>query len=1698
MTMLRRLLGVLGLALMACVGTCPAVAADDDGFEPIFDGKSLDGWDGNPDFWRAENGTITGQTTKEKPTKGNTFIIWRKGEVGDFELKLEYRIVGGNSGIQYRSFEVPNEKWVVGGYQADFEAGDTYSGILYGERYRGILALRGQKTVIGDDHKPKQVGTVGDTKEIQTKIKKEDWNEYHVTARGFDFVHRINGVVTCEVTDEDMKDRRPTGILALQLHAGPPMTVQFRNIRLKKLPAAAAPKADAPKADGKTSSAVPKKKILFISGRPSHGYGSHEHYAGCVLLAKALNDGGLNIQADVVKHGWPQDPKEFDGVDAVVMYSDGGGGHVVMPHLKQLDELAKKGVGVACIHYGVEVPKGEAGDRFLDWIGGYFEMHWSVNPHWKAKFTKFPDHPIARGVKPFEIQDEWYYHMRFRPNMEGVTPILTDLPPDSTLARPDGTHSGNPSVREAIAKKEPQHVAWASERPDGGRGFGFTGGHDHWNWGDPNFRKLVLNAIVWVAKGEVPANGVENAPVTLEQLEANQDFTPPGNFNREDVRKRLNLPGGDGKSAQRPSGPAPKPLFTSKLITSQTPGHAEAIDVDLQGAKKLFLVVTDGGNGFGCDWADWAEPRLVGPAGTKKLTELPWKSATSEWGQVRVNANADGKPLRIAGKSVEYGIGTHANSVIEFDVPEGYGRFQARGGLDNGGTDQQGGGATSVQFLVYTQKPTTVGGGGGGAAAVGRDPADAVAGLDVAEGLEAKLFAAEPQVLNLTNLDIDHRGRVWVCEVVNYRGHNGKRPEGDRILILEDKDGDGVAESQKVFYQGRDVDSAMGICVLGNRVIVSCSPNIFVFTDENGDDVPDRKELLFTGVGQPQHDHSAHSFLFGPDGKYYWNYGNTGQKVLDKDGKQVVDLAGNPVVDNGKPYYGGMPFRCNADGSQFEVLGHNFRNNYEVTVDSFGTLWQSDNDDDGNRGVRINFVMEFGNYGYRDELTGAGWQSPRTNLETEIPLRHWHLNDPGVVPNLLQTGAGSPTGITVYEGRLLPKKFWDQVIHCDAGPNVVRAYPATPDGAGYKAEMVDVLKGARDNWFRPADVCVAPDGSLFVTDWYDPGVGGHAQGDSIRGRLFRVAPPGSKYTTPKYDFTTIDGAVSALTSPNLSARYMAWTALQGFGAKAAPALEKMWKEADNPRHRARALWALGKLPGVEHAAYVQAAIGDADSDLRIVGLRLARQLKLDLQPILKKLVVDASPAVRRECAIALRHSKLADAPQLWAELAAAHTGHDRWYLEALGIAADQQWDAYLDAWLAKVGSQWNSAAGRDILWRSRSSKTSALLAQIIRDEQTSLGELPRYFRAFDYQSGPNKEAALVELAFAAPGADAERSKLIAAESLKRLPAIDVEKNPQHAAALDKLLSQMRGTSQFVELVGKLNVAKYYPELLSLAQQKPDEQLGVEAITVLLHKGQQGTLAAALAGDDVAKAAATARALANSADGRSAALVLPIVKDAKRDAEVRRQATRALASTKNGAQQLVDLAKAKQLDESLASAASFQLHAAPWKEIKDEAAKLFPVPPAKDKALPPVTELLKMKGDAARGQSVFAKTGECSKCHQVNGQGKEVGPNLSEIGGKLSRQAFFESILYPSAGIAHSYETYVAVLDSGNVVTGIKTSETPDSVTLKTADALVRTFPKSEIEELKKQPVSLMPADLQKTMTTQELVDVVEYLTTLKK
>ncbi|MFT5466734.1 MAG: putative membrane-bound dehydrogenase-like protein, partial [Verrucomicrobiales bacterium] len=1316
-----------------------------------------------------------------------------------------------------------------------------------------------------------------------------------------------------------------------------------------------------------------KKVICFVGHKTSHGFGAHEYNAGNHLIGEWLEKAYPNQIEARYSINWPANEAEFfDEADAVVMFCSGGGGHLVNNHVENFDKVMRTGAGLACLHYGVEVPIGPSGKGMLNWMGGYFEAHWSVNPHWIAEFESFTDHPASNGIKPFKIDDEWYFHMRFRGDMEGITPILSAKAPEETMKRKDGAHSGNPDVRKAVAAGEPQHVAWTYQRKadyNDGRGFGFTGLHYHWNWEDDSFRKTVLNGVAWIAKLPIPKDGVESKRPTKEELEANA-LEHGGAQNRKPK-----------SAAAEPFKPGAKsgvkPLFSSKVINESTPGHEVKIDVDLKGSKELYLVVSDV-DGYAFDWVNWVEPKVVMEDGKiLKLTEMKWKQATVGWGQPHIGKNAGGQPMRVLGKPVEDGIGVHASSVLVYSLPKGAAKFQARGALDNGGTDQSG--ETSVQFHVFNANPGPIiagSGGGGGGGQAGHEPEDALASLKIHEDLKAQLFASEPLMLSPSAIDVDHRGRVWVCEVINYRRHKGKRPEGDRILIIEDKDGDGKADDAKVFYQGTDVDSAHGICVLGDRVIISAGEEVFSLYDRDGDGKADEgsKEMMFTKISGAQHDHGIHAFHFGPDGRLYFNFGNAGKALHDAEGKIIVDKAGNEVRAGSASYREGMVFRCELDGSGVETLGWNFRNNWEIAVDSFGTIWQSDNDDDGNKGVRINYVMEFGNYGYKDEITGAGWRDPRPNIETEVPLMHWHLNDPGVVPNLIQTGQGSPTGICVYEGHLLPDIFHGQPIHCDAGPNVVRAYVSEPIGGGYQAEMHNILENTTDRWFRPSDVCVAPDGSLIVADWYDPGVGGHAMGDLDRGRLFRVTVEGKE----KYSA----GEVS-LSSPNEAARYLAWQGLHAKGAAAKPELEEMFSQGD-PHHRARALWLLARLD------YPEAALKDDDPNIRITALRAVRQLHPEqLLAAVESLVGDADAGVRRECSLALRFDGSAKANDLWAKLVAKHDGEDRWALEAIGIGADLHWDARLSV-AEKVPT--------DVLWRARPTGGSPIAAALIA------GELPADFgdsKALrSLQFLPDKEAVAEDYAKLFQKIDSPEIALFAAGQLGSNKIKLIEGGE---ARLNAIIEPMRGKPEFVSLVERLNLRGFGLELVAFISANPNSSEAATAARLLTR--DRGYLEGVLRdAENAERAGHVANALGRSGDRGAAGLLINELKRKETSPELARIVVSALANSGAGGRELVKLAEQGQLADDLHFLAAGAIARSPDQGLRNAAKGKFKVPAAAGaEKLPPVAELVAMKGSAEAGKPLYTTTA-CITCHKVKGEGIDFGPDLSEIGNKLSKEA----------------------------------------------------------------------------------------------
>ncbi len=987
------------------------------------------------------------------------------------------------------------------------------------------------------------------------------------------------------------------------------------------------------------------------------------------------------------------------------------------------------------------------------------------------------------------------------------------------------------------------------------------------------------------------------------------------------------------------------------------------------------------------------------------------------------------------------------------------------------------------------------------------DPKYAVGSLNIAPGLEATLFAAEPMLTNPTNIDVDEKGRVWVCEAYNYRpaiNGNPTHKEGDRIMILEDQNGDGKADVSKVFYQDPSLNAPLGIWAQGNKVIVSQSPFVWVLTDENGDDKADKKEILFQGIEGEQHDHGMHTFVFGPDGKWYFNFGNSGGQLLDKDGKPVIDkVTGLPVHHTN--FRQGMAFRCDPDGKNVEVLGHNFRNNYEIAPDSYGTLWQSDNDDDGNKGVRINFVMEYGNYGYTNEITGAGWQANRTNVEKEVPKKHWHQNDPGSIPNLLQTGAGSPTGIIVYEGKLLPEVFRNQVIHCDAGPNVVRAYPVQNDGAGYKATITNLLEGARDQWFRPADICVAPDGSLIIADWYDPGVGGHQAGDQGRGRVYRVAPPSTPYTMPKLDLSSTAGALEALQSPNMNVRYKAWNKLHDEGTKAEKALAKFYKSNPDPRMKARALWLLSKLPDNKGERYIKAALKDTDPNLRITALRAARQLNNELTiAAVKQLANDrndgpASSQVRRECAIALHRNKSAEAPALWAQLAAMHNGNDRWYLEALGIGADGQWDSFYSAYMQRVNNERNGAPAlanvgfNDIVWRSRSKESVPMLAKLAGDNSVALDQRLRYFRAFDFNPGATEKSTALLSILQANQNSPEITKL----ALRHLDPGFVKTSQPALTALQKLMDETYGTPEYMEMVQRYEPKSENTRLRKLIVDRYMDGISRDAGRQLLKQGGESLVWETVNGQDDEAASHMLTAMRWVGSKPSLNILKTVALDEKRPMGLRRDATRALGGSSEGEDMVVALLKSGEIKGDLKAPAVQGVSNAWRKSIRREAASyLDGGATAATKKMPPMADLLAMNGNASNGVNVFKAN--CSICHQINGEGMDFGPKLSEIGSKLPKEGQYLAILHPDAGISFGYEGFEVKFKDGSTMSGVVSSKTETDLQMKFPGGVVQNYKMADVVSMKKMDSSMMPSGLQDNMSTQELVDLVDYLASLKK
>ena len=871
--------------------------------------------------------------------------------------------------------------------------------------------------------------------------------------------------------------------------------------------------------------------------------------------------------------------------------------------------------------------------------------------------------------------------------------------------------------------------------------------------------------------------------------------------------------------------------------------------------------------------------------------------------------------------------------------------------------------------------------------------------------LEITLWASTPQLKNPTNLDFDKDGRVWVAEGVNYRSHYDRQKEGDRIVILEDTDGDGVADKSDVFVQEPGLRAPMGIAVIDNKVVVSMSPDILVYTDVNRDrkfdPAVDKKEVLLTGFNGRRHDHTVHSVSVGPDGQWYWNSGNCGAMFTDKSGKTFRigsaydptygggkgDLGWRPTEiagqksDDGYVWVGGFAARMNPDGSAVRIIGHNFRNSYEQAVTSYGDVFQNDNDDPP--ACRTAFLLEFGNAGFCSFDGLRSWGADRRPGQS-VPTAEWRQEDPGTMPAGDVYGGGSPTGIAYYEQGILGAKYRGLLLSCEPGRNVVFGYLPKPDGAGFKLERFDFLttnpegqfagtdfqggsneKRALKTMFRPSDVSVGPDGAVYVTDWFDARVGGHADwDDTVSGSIYRIAPKGSKSKAPKVDFSSVDGAIAGLKSPAVNVRGAAQEALARQGAKATKALLRLLKD-ENPYVQARAVWLLSR-DGGKGVREVAGLLSSPDTQTRVVAFRALRRLAEQgaiqgggspvkvpgtpefVRAAALKLASDPSAAVRREVALSMRDVPMEQSKDILLAVARTIDGSDRTLLEAWGAGA----------------------AGRE----------SALY-------------------------------------------DAVKPVLNNADPLRWSPGF---------AAIAWRLHPEQSVADFK--------ARALATSLDLKTRR-------DALTAI------GYNPAAVAAEAMLEIAAGA------------------------EGTVKADATWWLINRKD------NVWKAHNLGPALKT-----------RKIYDpDAVELISATiPAAEAPKFTVADVAKLTGDAKRGHDRFVTV--CTSCHRAGDEGVEYAPNLTGWARRQTAEVFFNSVINPSADIAHGFNGTALKLKEDVEIHGIVISD-GDPVVIQSAAGVIQTVPKNRIVTRGGLGRSLMMSADQLGLVPQDLADIQAYLRT---
>jgi len=930
--------------------------------------------------------------------------------------------------------------------------------------------------------------------------------------------------------------------------------------------------------------------------------------------------------------------------------------------------------------------------------------------------------------------------------------------------------------------------------------------------------------------------------------------------------------------------------------------------------------------------------------------------------------------------------------------------------------------------------------------------------LYVPEGFEVELWAESPMLYNPTNMDVDARGRIWVTEAVEYRDFNNKpadrfnfKDKGDRVVILEDTDHDGKADKSTVFVQDMDLKAPLGIAVIGNKIFVSASPHVIVYTDENQDDKPDKKEVFLTGFGGFDHDHSLHSFLATPYGKFIFNTGNAGPHLVqDKSGwtlrsgslyaggtPYIKGNAGNQKSDDGRVWVGGLALEIAPDASQLKVMAHNFRNSYEVAMDSYGNMWQNDNDDQV-IACRTSWLMEGSNAGYFSKDGTRYWQGDR-RLDQDIFTAHWHQEDPGVLKVGDKTGAGSPTGVTVYEGDAFGEKYRGMLLSCEAGRNLIFAYQTSPKGAGFAMKRFDLLSSFpvsdeyyiwNDNfeadkrkWFRPSDAVTGTDGTIYVADWYDAVVGGHAMNDKKGyGRIYRIRPKGKNPQVPTLDFSTTKGLLDVLKSPAINVRAVAFEKLKSAGEKIIPDLEPLLSHP-NPYIQARAIWLLAALgpKGLEKVeriliAHIKktAKKSENPSEMTVTAYRALRKSGKNLSAINHRLLkYPLHAALLREIAIGLRDLNYKDSQVDLVQIASKFSAQDPYLLTALGIGVDEKRELFYADFAKSLPADplKYTAAQSSILWELHSNASIKWIKKRAQSPSLTAGQRKEAMTTIAFMNSPEAAHAMLDLT---------KSKLA-----------DVAQQADYWV-------NFRKTNTWENVI-----AWKVEEEQQLSQQQKwmiqSENSLINDTTLVLEKKQELAQKVAL-------------------DTYGARLLMLDAAKGKIKTKVR---------------ELIELHIFNNKDIS----------------IRSLAADYFKRPGGKSLS---VDLAMNMPSDLQKGKNIFETN--CISCHKIAGKGADIGPDLSLIKKKFDKKNMLDAIINPSASLAFGYEPWMISTNAGSYY-GFLMADAKQII-LKDLTGKRNTIKASDVTSRVQQKNSLMPEPSSMGLKEKDLSDLTGYLLSL--